>query len=130
MRDLLVFLSIFIPWAVCITCAIKVGNIWNTEKQDQIYTAVMIVSGLILLFAPFTIVAITAPESNAEVVDKTFVPSGYMYNWDAKQLEQRIERRETRYYFIVRKDDGRIVEERVDSATYVKTDVGERILVD
>ena len=130
MRDLLIFLSIFIPWAVCITCAIKVGDIWNTEKQDQIYTAVMIVSGLILLFAPFTIVAITAPESNAEVVDKTFVPSGYMYNWDAKQLEQRIERRETRYYFIVRKDDGRIVEERVDSATYVKTDVGERILVD
>lgn len=130
MRDLLIFLSIFIPWAVCITCAIKVGDIWNTEKQDQIYTAVMIVSGLILLFAPFTIVAITAPESNAEVMDKTFVPSGYMYNWDAKQLEQRIERRETRYYFIVRKDDGRIVEERVDSATYVKTDVGERILVD
>lgn len=130
MRDLLIFLSIFIPWAVCITCAIKVGDIWNTEKQDQIYTAVMIVSGLILLFAPFTIVAITAPESNAEVVDKTFVPSGYMYNWDARQLEQRIERRETRYYFIVRKDDGRIVEERVDSATYVKTDVGERILVD
>lgn len=130
MRDLLIFLSIFIPWAVCITCAIKVGDIWNTEKQDQIYTAVMIVSGLILLFAPFTIVAITAPESNAEVVDKTFIPSGYMYNWDAKQLEQRIERRETRYYFIVRKDDGRIVEERVDSATYVKTDVGERILVD
>lgn len=130
MRDLLIFLSIFIPWAVCITCAIKVGDIWNTEKQDQIYTAVMIVSGLILLFAPFTIVAITAPESNAEVVDKTFVPSGYMYNWDAKQLEQRIERRETRFYFIVRKDDGRIVEERVDSATYVKTDVGEKILVD
>lgn len=130
MRDLLIFLSIFIPWAVCITCAIKVGDIWNTEKQDQIYTAVMIVSGLILLFAPFTIVAITAPESNAKVVDKTFIPSGYVYNWDAKQLEQRIERRETRYYFIVRKDDGRIVEERVDSATYVKTDVGERILVD
>ena len=130
MRDLLIFLSIFIPWAVCITCAIKVGDIWNTEKQDQIYTAVLIVSGLILLFAPFTIVAITAPESNAEVVDKTFVPSGYMYNWDAKQLEQRIERRETRYYFIVRKDDGRIVEERVDSATYVSTDVGQRILVD
>ena len=124
MRDLLIFLSIFIPWAVCITCAIKIGDIWNTEKQDQIYTAVMIVSGLILLFAPFTIVAITAPESNAEVVDKTFVPSGYMYNWDARQLEQHIERRETRYYFIVRKDDGRIVEERVDSAAYVKTDVG------
>lgn len=130
MRDLLIFLSIFIPWAVCITCAIKVGDIWNTEKQDQIYTAVMIVSGLILLFAPFTIVDITAPESNAEVVDKTFVPSGYMYNWDARQLEQRIERRETRFYFIVRRDDGRIVEERVDSATYVKTDVNERILVD
>lgn len=130
MRDLLIFLSIFIPLAVCITCAIKIGNIWNTEKQDQIYTAVMIVSGLILLFAPFTIVAITAPESNAEVVDKTFVPSGYMYNWDARQLEQRIERRETRYYFIVRKDDGRVVEERVDSATYVSTDVGQRILVD
>ena len=130
MRDLLIFLSIFIPWAVCITCAIKVGDIWNTEKQDKIYTAVMIVSGLILLFAPFTIVDITAPESNAEVVDKTFIPSGYMYNWDARQLEQRIERRETRYYFIVRKDDDRIVEERVDSATYVKTDVGERILVD
>lgn len=130
MRDLLIFLSIFIPLAVCITCAVMIGGALTTVKQDKIYTAIMITSALIALFAPFTIVAITAPESNAEVMDKTFVPSGYMYNWDARQLEQRIERRETRYYFIVRKDDGRIVEERVDSATYVKTDVGERILVD
>jgi hypothetical protein len=107
-----------------------IGGTLTTVKQDKKYTAIMITSALIALFAPFTIVAITTPESNAEVMDKTFVPSGYMYNWDAKQLEQRIERRETRYYFIVRKDDGRIVEERVDSATYVSTDVGQRILVD
>lgn len=130
MRDLLIFLSIFIPLAVCITCAVMIGGTLTTVKQDKMYTAIMITSALIALFAPFTIITITAPESNAEVMDKTFVPSGYMYNWDAKQLEQRIERRETRYYFIVRKDDGRIVEERVDSATYVKTDVGQRILVD
>nr|DAG99246.1 MAG TPA: hypothetical protein [Crassvirales sp.] len=130
MRDLLIFLSIFVPLAVCITCAVMIGGTLTTVKQDKKYTAIMITSALIALFAPFTIVAITTPESNAEVMDKTFVPSGYMYNWDAKQLEQRIERRETRYYFIVRKDDGRIVEERVDSATYVSTDVGQRILVD
>lgn len=130
MRDLLIFLSIFIPLAVCITCAVMIGSTLTTVKQDKIYTAIMITSELIALFAPFTIIIITAPESNAEVMDKTFVPSGYMYNWGVRQIEQRIERRETRYYFIVRKDDGRIVEERVDSATYVKTDVGERILVD
>ena len=130
MRDLLIFLSIFIPLAVCITCAVMIGSALTTVKQDKIYTAIMITSALIALFAPFAIIKTTAPKSNAEVMDKTFVPSGYMYNWDARQLEQRIERKETRYYFIVRKDDGRIVEERVDSATYAKTNVGERILVD
>ena len=130
MRDVLIFLSIFIPLAVCMTCAIKIGGILTTVKQDKIYTAIMITSALIALFAPFTIIKITAPESNAEVMDKTFVPSGYMYNWDARQLEQRIERRETRYYFIVRKDDGRIVEERVDSTTYANTAVGDRIQLD
>jgi hypothetical protein len=105
-------------------------NRWTTEKQERIYKTIIVVSGLLTATLPFITMAVLAPPTNAVLVDKTFVPSGYMYNWDARQLEQRIERRETRYYFIVRKDDGRIVEERVDSATYVKTDVGERILVD
>lgn len=104
---------------------------YNTpHKELSKYRLMLIISAVSIPVLPLTMTAITAPERNATLVDKTFVPSGYMYNWDTRQLEQRIERRETRYYFIVRKDDGRIVEERVDSATYVKTDVGERILVD
>lgn len=48
-----------------------------------------------------------------------YVPSGYMYVWDAKTIEESIQRQETRYYLIVRKDN-RLVKERVDSATYAK----------
>lgn len=90
----------------------------------------IIASGVLAVPLPMIVIGLTAPETNAVLVDKTFTPSGYMYNWDAKELEQRIERRETRYYFIVRKDDGRIVEERVDSTTYANTAVGDRIQLD
>ena len=130
MRDLLIFLSIFVPMGTYMYSVVVFLNRWTTEKQERIYKTIIVVSGLLTATLPFITMAVLAPPTNAVLVDKTFVPSGYMYNWDARQLEQRIERRETRYYFIVRKDDGRIVEERVDSATYVKTDVGERILVD
>nr|DAW82114.1 MAG TPA: hypothetical protein [Crassvirales sp.] len=130
MRDLLIFLSILIPMGTYMYSVVVFLNRWTTEKQERIYKTVIVVSGLLTATLPFITMALVAPPTNAVLVDKTFVPSGYMYNWDARQLEQRIERREARYYFIVRKDDGRIVEERVDSATYVKTDVGERILVD
>lgn len=130
MRDLLIFLSIFVPMGTYMYSVVVFLNRWTTEKQERIYKTVIIVSGLLTATLPFITMALVAPPTNAVLVDKTFVPSAYMYNWDARQLEQRIERRETRYYFIVRKDDGRIVEERVDSATYVKTDVGERVLVD
>ena len=130
MRDLLIFLSIFVPMGTYMYSVVVFLNRWTTEKQERIYKTIIVVSGLLTATLPFITMAVLAPPTNAVLVDKTFVPSGYMYNWDARQLEQRIERRETRYYFIVRKDNGRIVEERVDSATYVKTDVGERILVD
>lgn len=130
MRDLLIFLSIFVPMGTYMYSVVVFLNRWTTEKQERIYKTIIVVSGLLTATLPFITMAVLAPPTNAVLVDKTFVPSGYMYNWDARQLEQRIERRETRYYFIVRKDDGRIVEERVDSATYVKTDVGERILID
>nr|DAY00109.1 MAG TPA: Protein of unknown function (DUF2500) [Crassvirales sp.] len=130
MRHLLVFLSILIPVGIYISSTIILMDGWLTRKQEAICKLAIIVSGVLAVPLPMIVISLTAPETNAVLVDKTFVPSGYMYNWDARQLEQRIERRETRYYFIVRKDDGRIVEERVDSATYVKTDVGERILVD
>ena len=130
MRDLLIFLSIFVPMGTYMYSVVVFLNRWTTEKQKRIYKTIIVVSGLLTATLPFITMAVLAPPTNAVLVDKTFVPSGYMYNWDARQLEQRIERRETRYYFIVRKDNGRIVEERVDSATYVKTDVGERILVD
>lgn len=130
MRDLLIFLSIFVPMGTYMYSVVVFLNRWTTEKQERTYKTIIVVSGLLTATLPFVTMAIVAPYTNATLVDKTFVPSGYMYNWDAKELEQRIERRETRFYFIVRKDDGRIVEERVDSATYVKTDVGERILVD
>ena len=130
MRDLLILLSIFVPMGTYMYGTVVFLNRWTTEKQERIYKTIIVVSGLLTATLPFITMALVAPYTNATLIDKTFVPSGYMYNWDAKQLEQRIERRETRYYFIVRKDDGRIVEERVDSATYVKTDVGERIQVD
>ena len=130
MRNLLIFMSIVVPMGTYMYSVVVFLNRWTTEKQERIYKTIIVVSGLITATLPFITMAVLAPPTNAVLVDKTFVPSGYMYNWDARQLEQRIERRETRYYFIVREDDGRIVEERVDSATYVKTDVGERILVD
>ena len=130
MRNLLIFMSIVVPMGTYMYSVVVFLNRWTTEKQERIYKTIIVVSGPITATLPFITMAVLAPPTNAVLVDKTFVPSGYMYNWDARQLEQRIERRETRYYFIVRKDDGRIVEERVDSATYVKTDVGERILVD
>ena len=130
MRNLLIFMSIVVPMGTYMYSVVVFLNRWTTEKQERIYKTIIVVSGLITATLPFITMAVLAPPTNAVLVDKTFVPSGYMYNWDARQLEQRLERRETRYYFIVREDDGRIVEERVDSATYVKTDVGERILVD
>lgn len=130
MRHLLVFLSILIPVGIYISSTIILMDGWLTRKQEAMCKLAIIASGVLAVPLPMIVIGLTAPETNAVLVDKTFTPSGYMYNWDAKELEQRIERRGTRFYFIVRKDDGRIVEERVDSATYVKTDVGERILVD
>ena len=130
MRNLLIFLSIVVPMVTYMYSVVALLNRWTTEKQERRYKIIIVASGLSTAILPFITMAVLAPPTNAVLVDKTFVPSGYMYNWDARQLEQRIERKETRYYFIVRKDDGRIVEERVDSATYVKTNVGERILVD
>lgn len=129
MQDLLIFLSIIVHMVTYMYSVVVFLNRWTTEKQERRYKILIVASGLSTAILPFITMAILTPPTNATLVDKTFVPSGYMYNWDARQPEQRIERRETRYYFIVRKDDGRIVEERVDSATYVKTDVGQRILV-
>lgn len=130
MRHLLVFLSILIPVGTYISSTIILMDGWLTRKQKAMCKLAIIALGVLAVLLPMIVIGLTASKTNAVLVDKTFTPSGYMYNWDAKELEQRIERRETRYYFIVRKDDGRIVEERVDSATYVKTDVGKRILVD
>lgn len=130
MRDSLIVISILIAIAFYAYSVVKFLDYNTPIKELGKYRLMLIISAISIPVLPLTMMAITAPERNATLVDKTFVPSGYMYNWDARQLEQRIERRETLYYFVVRKDDGRIVEERVDSATYVKTDVGERILVD
>ena len=130
MRNLLIFASFAAAMVFYIYSLNGVMSYKTPYKKRGLYRLLLILSAVSIPVFPLTMMAITAPESNATLMDKTFVPSGYIYNWDAKQLEQRIERRETRYYFIVRKDDGRIVEERVDSATYVKTDVGQRILVD
>lgn len=130
MRDVLIVASILVAIAFYAYSVVKFLDYDTPIKDLGKYRLMLIISAVSIPVLPLTMMAITAPERNATLVDKAFVPSGYMYNWDARQLEQRIEHRETRYYFIVRKDDGRIVEERVDSATYVKTDVGERILVD
>lgn len=130
MRTALILLAIAVPAFVYGYCLFSFANPHRSREDDDKKEVLCFISAVALVILPFIVAAITQPETNATLVDKTFVPSGYMYNWDARQLEQRIERRETRYYFIVRKDDGRIVEERVDSATYVKTDVGERILID
>ena len=130
MREPLIVISLLVAIAFYAYSVVRFLDYNTPYKELGKYRLMLIISAVSIPVLPLTIMAITAPERNATLMDKTFVPSGYMYNWDARQLEQRIERGETRYYFIVRKDDGRIVEERVDSATYVKTDVGERILVD
>ena len=102
---------------------------WNTHEERRVGKIITIVS-VIVVTTLITLAAISKPKPKSIVVDKMYIPSGYTYVWDAKTLEQRIERRETRYYFIVRKDDGRIVEERVDSTTYTNTAVGDKIQLD
>lgn len=101
---------------------------WNTYEERRVGEIITIVS-VIVVATLITLAAISEHKPKSIVVDKMYIPSGYMYVWDAKTLEQSVERRETRYYLKIRKGD-RLVEERVDSATYVKTDVGEKILVD
>ncbi len=129
MRTALILLAIAIPAFVYGYCLFSFANPYRSREDDEKKEVLCFISAVALVFLPFIVAAITEPESNAKVIDKTFVPSGYIYNWDAKQLEQRIERRETRYYFIVRKGD-RLVEERVDSTTYANTAVGDRIQLD
>ncbi len=130
MRESLIVISLLVAIAFYAYSVVRFLDYNTPYKELGKYRLMLIISAISIVVLPLTMMAITAPATNATLMDKTFAPSGYIYNWDARQLEQRIERRETRYYFIVRKNDGRIVEERVDSATYVKTDVGERILVD
>lgn len=101
---------------------------WNTHEERRVGKIITIVS-VIVVATLIALAAISEPKPKSIVVDKMYIPSGYMYVWDAKTLEQSVERRETRYYLKVRKGD-RLVEERVDSTTYANTAVGDRIQLD
>nr|DAG93143.1 MAG TPA: Protein of unknown function (DUF2500) [Crassvirales sp.] len=129
MRDLLIF-TLFIVSLIAFGIATS-GYLdpWTPKKKKRIYGVVIIASLVFVVSIP-VLTTTSNRKKSALVEDKMYIPSGYIYVWDAKTTEESLQRQEARYYLIVRKDDGRIVEERVDSATYVKTDVGERILVD
>lgn len=101
---------------------------WNTHEERRVGKIITIVS-VIVVTTLIALAAISEPKPKLIVVDKMYIPSGYMYVWDAKTLEQSVERRETRYYLKVQKGD-RLVEERVDSTTYANTAVGDRIQLD
>jgi hypothetical protein len=101
---------------------------WNTHEERRVGKIITIVS-VIVVTTLIALAAISEPKPKSIVVDKMYIPSGYMYVWDAKTLEQSVERRETRYYLKVQKED-RLVEERVDSTTYANTAVGDRIQLD
>lgn len=128
MRDIL----IFVIFLLCSMAAgygfVKWFHPWNTYEERRVGKIITIVS-VIVVTTIIVLAAISEPKQKSIVVDKMYIPSGYMYVWDAKTLEQSVERRETRYYLKVQKGD-RLVEERVDSTTYANTAVGDRIKLD
>lgn len=101
------------------------SNTYKERKVGKIITMVSVIAVTTIIVLADT----SEPKPKSIVIDKMYIPSGYMYVWDAKTLEQSVERRETRYYLKVQKGD-RLVEERVDSTTYANTAVGDRIQLD
>lgn len=101
---------------------------WTSKKKKKICGIIIIASLVFIVSIPLLTTTSNCKKS-VLVEDKMYIPSGYMYVWDAKTIEESIQRQETRYYLIVRKDN-RLVEERVDSATYAKARVGQRITMD
>lgn len=77
---------------------------WNTYEERRVGKIITIVS-VIVVTTLIAIADISEPKPKSIVVDKMYIPSGYMYVWDAKTLEQSVERRETRYYLKVQKGD-------------------------
>lgn len=129
MRDLLIF-TLFIVSSMSFGIATS-GYLdpWTPKKKKRIYGVVIIASLVFVVSIP-VLTANSNCKKSALVEDKTHIPSGYIYVWDAKTTEESLQRQEARYYLIVRKDNGRIVEERVDSTTYANTAVGDRIQLD
>lgn len=80
MRHLLVFLSILIPVGTYISSTIILMDRWLTRKQEAMCKLAIIASGVLAVPLPMIVIGLTAPETNAVLVDKTFTPSGYMYN--------------------------------------------------
>lgn len=128
MIDILIF-TLFIVSSVAFGVATS-GYLdpWTPKKKKKICGVVMIASLVFVVSIP-VIHATSNYKKSVLVEDKMYIPSGYMYVWDAKTIEESIQRQETRYYLIVRKDNC-LVEERVDSATYAKARVGQRITMD
>lgn len=126
MIDILIF-SLFIVSAAALGIATsECFSPWVPKKKKKICGVVIIVSLVFVVSIP----SLSSTSKRSVLVeDKMYIPSGYMYIWDAKTIEESIQRQETRYYLIVRKNN-RLVEERVDSATYAKARVGERITMD
>lgn len=101
---------------------------WTPKKKKKI-CGVMMIASLVFVVSIPVLTATSNCKKSVLVEDKMYIPSGYMYVWDTKTIEQSVERRETRYYLKVQRGD-RLVEERVDSTTYANTAVGDRIQLD
>lgn len=128
MMDILIFI-IFLLCSMAGGCGlVEWFHPWNTHEERRVGKIITIVL-VIVVTTLIALAAISEPKPKSIVVDKMYIPSGYMYVWDTKTLEQSVERRETRYYLKVQRGD-RLVEERVDSTTYANTAVGDRIQLD
>lgn len=126
--DILIFI-IFLLCSMAGGCGlVEWFHPWNTHEERRVGKIITIVL-VIVVTTLIALAAISEPKPKSIVVDKMYIPSGYMYVWDTKTLEQSVERRETRYYLKVQRGD-RLVEERVDSTTYANTAVGDRIQLD
>ena len=128
MIDILIF-TLFIVSSVAFGVATSEYLAPWTPKKKKKISGVVIIASLVFIVSIPIIHATSNCKKSVLVEDKMYIPSGYMYVWDVRTIEESIQRQEARYYLIVRKDN-RLVEERVDSATYAKARVGQRITMD
>ena len=128
MIDILIFTLFIVSAATIAIATSKCFSPWIPKKKKKIY-GVGIIASLVFMVSIVFLSANSNCKKSVLVEDKMYIPLGYIYVWNAKTIEESIQRQETRYYLIVQKSN-RLVEERVDSATYAKARIGQRITMD